>query len=129
MWTASASRLAASTPCPCRRIHCDRKTGFLAAFNSGDRATLTAFAQDRAPPDFLRPAIIDQTLEMNRASGGYEVLEVNETGPLSATGWLRARKTREIVLLTVVVHVEEPGRISAITFQSDDPPERLRAPG
>jgi len=42
----------------------------------GDRATLNAFGKDHAPPDFLRPQIIDQTLEMNRTSGGYDLLEV-----------------------------------------------------
>ena len=100
--------------------------GFLAAFNSGDRATLTTFGKDHAPPDFLRPSIIDQTLEMYRASGGYEVLEVNEAEPLAATSWLRARRTQEIVLLSVEVQPDEPGRIRVITFRSDDPPERLR---
>lgn len=113
---------AAETPSPARA----QLEGFLAAFNSGDRAALTAFGRDHAPPDFLRPAILDQTLEMNRASGGYEVLEVNEADPLSATSWLRARKTQEIVLLRVVVHADEPARLSVISFQSDDPPERLR---
>ena len=110
------------TPSPARA----QLDGFLAAFNSGDRATITAFGKDHAPPDFLRPAIVDQTLEMSRTSGGYEVLEVNETAPLSVTSWLRARSTREIVLLSVVVHADEPGRLSVITFQYDDPPERLR---
>ena len=111
---------AADTPSPARA----QLDGFLAAFNSGDRATLAAFGKDHAPPDFLRPAILDQTLEMNRASGGYDVLEVAETDPLSVKSWVRARKTRAIVLLSVVVHADEPGRISAITFQSQDVPER-----
>ena len=69
----------AGTPSPAR-VQLD---GFLAAFNSGDRATLTAFGKDHAPPDFLRPAIVDQTLEMSRTSGGYDVLEVNEIDSLS----------------------------------------------
>jgi len=114
---------AADTSSPARA----QLEGFLAAFNSGDRATLTAFGKDHAPPDFLRKEIIDQTLEMNRASGGYEVLEVNEADPLSLKSWVRARKTGEIVLLSVVVHADEPGRISAIGFLSEVPPERLRA--
>jgi hypothetical protein len=66
----------AGTPSPAR-VQFD---GFLAAFNSGDRATITAFGKDHAPPDFLRPAIVDQTLEMSRTSGGYDVLEVYEIG-------------------------------------------------
>jgi hypothetical protein len=92
--------------------------GFLTAFNSGDRATLAAFGKDHAPPDFLRAAIIDQTLEMYRTSGGYEVLEVSEPDPLSATSWLRARKTQELVLLSVVVHADEPARIRVITLRT-----------
>ena len=113
---------AAETPSPARA----QLEGFLAAFNSGDRATLTAFGKDHAPPDFVRPAIIDQTLEMYRTSGGYELLEVNEPDPLSLKSWVRARRTGEIVLLAVVVKADEPGRISAIAFHSDEPPERLR---
>jgi len=100
--------------------------GFLTAFNSGDRTTLIEFGKDHAPPDFLRPAIVDQTLEMYRTSGGYELLEVNETDPLSLRSWVRARKTQDIVLLAVAVHADEPERISTIAFLSEDPPERLR---
>lgn len=114
---------AAGAPSPARA----QLQGFLAAFNSGDRATIIAFGKDHAPPDFLRPAIVDQTLEMYRASGGYDLLEVNETDPLSLSSWVRARKTQEIVLLAVQVHADEPGRISAIGFTSEEPPERLRA--
>jgi len=54
------------------------------------------------------------------------VLEVNEPDPLSLKSWVRARRTGEIVLLAVVVKADEPGRISAIGFHSDEPPERLR---
>ena len=100
--------------------------GFLAAFNSADRDTIIAFGKDHAPPDFLRPAIVDQTLEMSLTSGGYDVLEVNETDPLSVSSWVRARKTREIVRLAVQVNAEEPERITVIGFTSDVPPDRLR---
>jgi hypothetical protein len=112
----------AGAPSPARA----QLEGFLAAFNSGDRATVMAFGKDHAPPDFLRPAIVDQTLEMSRASGGYDVLEVNEMDPLSLTSWVRARKTREVVLLAIQVRAEEPERISVVGFTSEEPPERLR---
>jgi hypothetical protein len=101
--------------------------GFLAAFNSGDRVTLTAFGKDHAPPDFLRPQIVDQTLEMNRASGGYELLEVNESSPLALTSWVRARASKEVVLLRIEVDAASPERITVVAFQSADPPERLRS--
>ena len=94
--------------------------GFLAAFNSGDRATITAFGKDHAPPDFLRPAIVDQTLEMSRTSGGYDVLEVNETDPLSVKSRVLARATKNVVELTVAVDPANPERISVITLNDGE---------
>jgi hypothetical protein len=121
LFSASVTAVAGATS-PARA----QLENFLAAFNSGDRATVIAFGKDHAPPDFIRPAIVDQTLEMYQASGGYDVLEVNEKDPLSLTSWVRARKTQEIVMLAVQVHADEPARISMIGFTSDVPPERLR---
>lgn len=118
----SGAIAGADAPSPARA----QLDGFLAAFNSGDRATVIAFGKDHAPPDFVREAIVDQTLEMSRSSGGYDVVEVTETNPLSVKSWVRARKTQELVILAVQVHADEPGRISVITFQSDDPPARLK---
>ena len=102
----------AETPSPAR-VQLD---GFLAAFNSGDRATITAFGKDHAPPDFLRPAIVDQTLEMSRTSGGYDVLEVNETDPLSVKSRVLARATKEVVELSIAVDPANPERITVITL-------------
>jgi hypothetical protein len=103
---------SADTPSPARA----QLEGFLAAFNSGDRATITAFGKDHAPPDFLRPAIVDQTLEMSRISGGYDVLNVNETDSLSVRSWVRARATKNVVELTIAVDPANPQRITVITL-------------
>jgi len=116
----SGGAVLAGAPSPARM----QLDGFLAAFNTGDRATITAFGKDHAPPDFLRPAIVDQTLEMSRTSGGYDVIEVNETDALSLTSWVRARATKEVVLLTIVVGADSPERIRVITFQ-DAPSDPL----
>jgi hypothetical protein len=102
----------AETPSPARA----QLEGFLAAFNSGDRATITAFGKDHAPPDFLRPAIVDQTLEMSRTSGGYDVLEVDEIDSLSVKSWVLARTTKQVVELTIVVDPASPERITVITL-------------
>jgi len=102
----------AETPAPAR-LQLD---GFLAAFNSGDRATITAFGKDHAPPDFLRPAIVDQTLEMSRTSGGYDVLEVYEIDSLSVKSRVLARSTKEVVELTIAVDPANPERITVITL-------------
>ena len=102
----------AGTPSPAR-VQLD---GFLTAFNSADRATITAFGKEHAPPDFLRPAIVDQTLEMSRTSGGYDVLEVNETDPLSVKSRVLARATKEVVELSIAVDPANPERITMITL-------------
>jgi hypothetical protein len=108
----------AGTPSPAR-VQLD---GFLAAFNSGDRATITAFGKDHAPPDFLRPAIVDQTLEMSRTSGGYDVLEVNEIDSLSVKSWILARATKAVVELTIAVDPANPERITVITLNDGAAP-------
>jgi len=102
----------AGSPSPARA----QLDGFLAAFNSGDRATITAFGKDHAPPDFLRPAIVDQTLEMSRTSGGYDVLEVYEIDSLSVKSWVLARATKEVVELSIAVDPANPERITVITL-------------
>jgi hypothetical protein len=103
---------AAETPSPARA----QLEGFLAAFNSGDRATITAFGKDHAPPDFLRPAIVDQTLEMSRTSGGYDVLEVDEIDSLSVKSRVLARATKQVAELTIAVDPANPERITVITL-------------
>jgi len=109
---------AAETPSPARA----QLDNFLAAFNSGDRATITAFGKDHAPPDFLRPAIVDQTLEMSRTSGGYDVLEVNEIDSLSVKSLVLARATKDVVELTIVVDPANPERITVITLNDSVAP-------
>ena len=110
--------VVAGTPSPAR-VQLD---GFLAAFNSGDRATIMAFGKDHAPPDFIRPAIVDQTLEMSRTSGGYDVLEVNETDPLSVKSRVLARATKEVVELSIAVDPANPERITVITLKDSVAP-------
>ena len=93
----------------------------------GDRTKLIEYAKDHAPPDFLRSEIIDQTLEMNRNSGGYDLLEVNESSPLALKSWVRARASQEVVRLAIEVDAASPERIIMVAFLSEEPPERLRS--
>jgi len=103
---------ATDAPSPARA----QMDGFIAAFNSGDRATLEAFGRDHMPPDFMRAAIIDQTLQMSGQSGGFDVLDVTETGPLALKGHVRERKTRNIVEIAIQVDAASPARITTITL-------------
>jgi hypothetical protein len=94
--------------------------GFLAAFNSGDRGRIEAFGRDHMPPDFSRKAIIDQTMQMIETSGGYDVVDVTESSPHALTSHVRARRTKQIVVLQVGVDVAAPERITIIGFVTPD---------
>lgn len=107
---------AADAPSPARA----QMDGFIAAFNSGDRATIEAFGRDHMPPDFMRAAIIDQTLQMSGKSGGFDVVDVTETSPLALRGHVRERKTKNIVEITIQVDATSPGRITTITLDGPD---------
>ena len=90
--------------------------GFLSAFNSGDRARVESFGRDHMPPDFMRKEIIDQTMQMIETSGGYDVVDVTESTPHDLSSHVRARRTKEIVVLQVSVNVAAPERITNIGF-------------
>jgi D-alanyl-D-alanine carboxypeptidase len=107
---------AADAPSPART----QMDGFIAAFNSGDRAKIEAFGRDHMPPDFMRTAIVDQTMQMAEKSGGFDVLDVAESNPHALKGHVRERRTRNIVEITVVVDDAAPERITTILLNGPD---------
>lgn len=112
----SSFAASAGAPSPART----QLDGFIAAFNTGDRATIEAFGRDHMPPDFMRAAIIDQTLQMSEKSGGFDVLDVTESDPTSLQGHLRERKTKNLVEITVQVDAASPERITTILLKGPD---------
>jgi D-alanyl-D-alanine carboxypeptidase len=113
---SGAISMAADVPSPAR-VQMD---GFIAAFNSGDRARIEAFGRDHAPPDFIRAAVLDDTMRMYASSGGLDLVEVEESEPLSVSSRVRERKSGAIMKLTVQVNPAEPTRITMITLHSGE---------
>lgn len=95
--------------------------GFLAAFNSGDRTTVAAFERDHAPPGFTEP-----TMQIFAKTGGYDLLELEESGPHAVSGWVRARSTRALEQLSIEVDPARPERIVRIQLVDGNPPAHLR---
>jgi len=116
MMAAVGAAASAGGPSPARQ----QMDGFLAAFNSGDRGQIEAFGRDHMPPDFSRKEIIDQTMRMIETSGGYDVVDVTESSPHALTSHVRARRTKEIVVLQVGVDASAPERITNIGFVTPD---------
>jgi hypothetical protein len=103
---------SAGAPSPARK----QMDGFIAAVNSGDRAKIEAFGRDHMPPDFMRAAIIDQTLHMAETTGGFDVLDVTESSPHALKGHLRERLSKNVQEITVVVDDAAPERITTIAL-------------
>ena len=108
----TSTGVLADAPSPARA----QMDGFLAAFNSGDRAKVESFGRNHMPPDFMRKEIIDQTMQMIETSGGYDVVDVTESTPNDLKSHVRARRTKEIVVLQVSVDATSPERITNIGF-------------
>ena len=109
---------SADAPSPARK----QMNGFIAAVNSGDRAKIEAFGRAHMPPDFMRAAIIDQTLHIAQTTGGFDVLDVTESSPHALKGHLRERLTKNVQEITVVVDDAAPERITTIAFVTPDSP-------
>lgn len=114
LMACAAGEAAAPSPA---RVQMD---GFLMAFNSGDRAKVESFGRAHMPPDFMRKEIIDQTMQMIETSGGYDVVDVTESSPHDLLSHVRARKTKELVVLQVSVDDAAPERITNIGFVTPD---------
>jgi hypothetical protein len=59
-------------------------------------------------------------MQMIEASGGYDVVDVTESSPHALTSHVRARRTKQIVVLQVGVDVAAPERITNIGFVTPD---------
>jgi D-alanyl-D-alanine carboxypeptidase len=94
---------------------------WLAAFNSGDRATIQNFVgkllRPGAPPDF-----VDQTIQMRDQFGDFDFQKVEESTDLRLVALARARATGELIRISVEVEAAEPHRIASILLQPASPP-------
>src|SRR5689334_21003901 len=100
----------ADAPSPARA----QLNGFVAAVNSGDRAKIEAFGRDHMPPDFMRTAIIDQTLHMAETTGGFDVVDVTESSTHALMGHPRQPCTKHVEEFTLIVSDTEPARNTTI---------------
>ncbi len=89
---------------------------WLAAFDSGDRATLQAFTAKsmaaNTPPDFA-----DQTLQIRNEVGGFDFQKIVESTDVRLEALARARTSGEVVRVIIDVEASEPHLISSILLQ------------
>jgi CubicO group peptidase (beta-lactamase class C family) len=98
-------------------------SGWLAAFNSGDRETMLKFLQG----NFLqRVAQIDQLMRFQGRVGGFDFKKVEESTPTRLTGIVKEHKSDNFARFEVTVEPAEPHRITSLNLRrlEEMPPPR-----
>jgi D-alanyl-D-alanine carboxypeptidase len=101
---------------------------FLAAYNAGDRETMTAYMRAYGSPPMQQDAPILQALEWHDEYGRFDLLEVTESDPLASYSAVRASNSGEVLGVSIHVDPEPPHRIQMLLIGGEDLPERYRTP-
>jgi CubicO group peptidase (beta-lactamase class C family) len=100
---------------------------WLAAFNSGDRASIKAFVKkdtiEATPPSF-----IDQTVQIRNQVGGFDFQKVEESTDVRFAALAQARVGGQFFRITVDVERAEPHRITSIWLEPASPPSKRPPP-
>jgi CubicO group peptidase (beta-lactamase class C family) len=100
-----------------------RLQAWLAALNSGDRATIQAFLErvmsESTPPDFVQ-----QTIQLRNQFGGFDFQKVEESTDLRFVALAQARVGGQPVRISVDVEAGEPHRIASIGLEMISPPRK-----
>ena len=100
---------------------------WLAAFSSGDRATIQAFVQKVMTPG-TPSNFVEQTIEMRSQMGGLDFQRVEESTDDRIVAIAQTRISRERLRITVEVDAAEPHRIAQISLDPASPPANEAPP-
>src|ERR1041385_4847121 len=98
-------------------------SGWLSAFNSGDRETMLKFLQGNFPG---RVAQIDQMMRFQGQVGAFDFKKVEESIPTRLTGIVKERNSDNFARFEINVDPAEPHRITSLNFRrlEEMPPAR-----
>jgi CubicO group peptidase (beta-lactamase class C family) len=100
---------------------------WLAAFDSGERATIQAFVA-KSMPEGTGPDFVDQTIQMRDQFGGLDFQKVEESTDVRFVAIAQTRLGGERIRMTVEVDSAEPHRITSIFLQPVSPPGNTPPP-
>jgi len=86
-------------------------SGWLQAFNSGDRATLLKFFESNYPE---RAAHIDDAMNFREHTGGFDLKKVEESTPTRFSGLVQERNSDAFARVVIEVQPEAPHRIVSL---------------
>jgi CubicO group peptidase (beta-lactamase class C family) len=101
---------------------------FIAAYNTGDRETMTEYMRANGSVHMQQEAPILQALDWYNDMGRFEPIEVTESGALALTSVVRTLDSDQMLGVTLQVEPEPPHRIVTLWLVVGDVPERYRPP-
>jgi D-alanyl-D-alanine carboxypeptidase len=90
-------------------------SGWLVAFNSGDKATLLAFLQKNYP---ARAAEIDGEMGFREQTGGFDLRKADECSPAKCSAILQERDSDQFARIVVDVDATEPHAIKEVEVRA-----------
>ncbi len=96
---------------------------WLAAFNSGDRATLLQFFEKNSPERAKR---IDDIMEFREMSGGFELKKIEEASATKVTALLKEKDSDQFARLTMEVQEAEPHQITKSELRAGPTPPEFK---
>jgi CubicO group peptidase (beta-lactamase class C family) len=99
---------------------------WLAAFNSGERATIEAFVK-KAMIESTPPSFVDQTIQIRTQVGGFDFQKVAQSTDVRFAALAQARVGGQFFRITVDVERAEPHRIASIWLEPASPPSKRPA--
>lgn len=100
-------------------------SAWLAAFNSGERATLLNYLQKNNPS---RASEIDKLLDFRNRTGGFDFKKAQESMPTRFSGILKERSSDQFVHFSIDVAADEPHRITGFPLNAIPTPAEFAAP-
>jgi D-alanyl-D-alanine carboxypeptidase len=100
-------------------------SGWLAAFNTHDRATLLAFLQKNYPD---RVAHVDDTMAFGNQTGGFDVVKVEKCEELACTVLLQEKNSDQFAEATAEVDPAPPHQLKKIAMNAIPRPPGYAVP-
>lgn len=94
-------------------------SAWLAAFNSGDRQTMSQFILTHAPSKMSK---LDQQMELRQMSGGFYLRQIAGSTPTTVAALLQERGSDSFVRLTLDVDAAAPHYLKNLGLQLTDRP-------
>jgi D-alanyl-D-alanine carboxypeptidase len=100
-------------------------SAWLAAFNSGDSAALSAFLEQNYP---THRGTVDDMLNFRRRTGGFDFVKVEDSTPTRFTGIVKERESDQYARFDIDVEPADPHRITRIELQAVTRPAGIPLP-